>query len=342
MTCLGEVGLRILLTGATGFIGRTLVSKLIKTQHEVTGLVRRTSDVKGLPKKLRLIDGDMLEISSLEKAVQDAEVVIHLAAYFDFYPKNKKLLYQVNVEGTQNLLNACVNASVTRFIYISTTEVIGPVENPPGNEETPLRPQFDYSKSKMQAEEHIREFAQETGLEYVILRPTGVIGEGELYTVFETVEAVNNGQIPMLPGDGEKTLMYTHVDDVVAGIITALDSATAKNQTIILCPDEGMTYNALFEFLGTELGVDPPQRKVPTALAKIGIGIMSPFKNLRKTTFLWHMQSVQSMDEERWYSNEKAKKLLNWTPKTTMQEALRKTIAWYYEQGHIEKKHPNK
>ena len=334
--------LKILVTGVTGFIGRNLVTKLIQAQHEVTALVRRTSDVKGLPKKLRLIDGDLLNKSSLETAVHNIDVVIHLAALFDFYPKDKKLLYRVNVEGTQNLLHACVKAPITRFIYLSTTEVIGPVENPPGTEETPLRPQFDYSKSKKQAEERVRSCALETGLEYVILRSTGVIGEGELYTVFETVEAVNEGKIPMLPGDGEKTLMYTYVDDVVAGILRAIDSPAAKNQTIILCPDEGMTYNELFEFLGTELGVDPPQRKVPTTLAKIGIGIMSPFKNRGKTTFLWHMQSVQSMDEERSYSNAKAKTLLNWSPATTMQDGLIKTIKWYYEQGYIEKKQAKK
>ena len=281
----------------------------------------------------------MLDAASLEMAVQDIDVVIHLAAYFDFYPKDKKLLYQVNVEGTQNLISACVQAGVSRFIYISTTEVIGPVENPPGDENSPLRPQFNYSKSKKQAEAIVRAASLETDLEHVILRPTGVIGEGELYTVFETVSAVNEGQIPMLPGDGKKTLMYTYVDDVITGIISAIKSKGAKNQTIILCPDEGMTYNELFEFLGAELGVKPPTRKVPTTLAKLGIGILSPFKNRGKTTFLWHMKTVQSMDEERLFSNDKAKNLLGWTPQTSMQEALSKTITWYYQHGYLEDKH---
>ncbi|MFX1565045.1 MAG: NAD-dependent epimerase/dehydratase family protein [Promethearchaeota archaeon] len=331
--------MRILVTGATGFIGRKLVSKLIEDQHDVSALVRKTSNVTDLPKTLELIDGDMLDTNSLEKAVQDVDVVIHLAAYFDFYPKDKKLLYRVNVEGTQNLVNACIQASVSRLIYISTTEVIGPVENPPGDESSPLRPQFDYSKSKVEAEEIVRASSLDTALNHVILRPTGVIGEGELYTVFETIQAVNEGQIPMTPGDGEKTLMYTYVEDVISGIIAAIESAEAKNETIILCPDEGMTYNELFEFLGTELGVAPPKRKVPTALAKLGIGILSPFKNRQRTTFLWHMKTVQSMDENRLFSNAKARKLLRWSPKTSMQEALRELIAWYYKHGYLENKH---
>ena len=331
--------MKILITGATGFIGRKLVARLIDKQSQVVALVRRTSDVSGLPKKLRLIDGDMLDTASLEKAVQDIDVVIHLAAYFDFYPKDKKLLYQVNVEGTKNLIAACVQSGVSRFIYISTTEVIGPVEDPPGNENSPLRPQFDYSKSKKQAEAIVRATALETDLEYVILRPTGVIGEGEFYTVFETISAINEGQIPMLPGDGEKTLMYTYVEDVISGILSAIESDAAKNQTIILCPDEGMTYNEIFEFLGAKLGVKPPKRKVPTVFAKLGIGILSPFKNREKTTFLWHMKTVQSMDENRSYSNDKAKKVLGWIPQTSMQDGLSKAIDWYYKQGHLEDKH---
>lgn len=331
--------MKILITGATGFIGRKLVARLIDKQSQVVALVRRTSDVSGLPKKLRLIDGDMLDTASLEKAVQDIDVVIHLAAYFDFYPKDKKLLYQVNVEGTKNLIAACVQSGVSRFIYISTTEVIGPVEDPPGNENSPLRPQFDYSKSKKQAEAIVRATALETDLEYVILRPTGVIGEGEFYTVFETISAINEGQIPMLPGDGEKTLMYTYVEDVISGILSAIESDAAKNQTIILCPDEGMTYNEIFEFLGAKLGVKPPKRKVPTVFAKLGIGILSPFKNREKTTFLWHMKTVQSMDEDRSYSNDKAKKVLGWIPQTSMQDGLSKAIDWYYKQGHLEDKH---
>ncbi len=334
--------MKILVTGATGFIGRKLVRKLIKEGHEVSALVRRTSDVYKLPKRLRLVEGDMLEIRSLQKAIQNIEIVVHLAAYFDFYPKDKELLYRVNVDGTQNILDASVAASVSRFIYISTTEVIGPVKDPPATEETELRPQFNYSKSKIRAEELVRATTAKTELEHVILRSTGIMGEGDFYTAFEAIEAVNECQIPMLPGDGKKHIMYIHVNDVVRGIVAALDAKNAANQTIILCPDEPMTWNDLFEFLGETLGVDPPRRKIPTVLAKLGVGILSPFKNREKTTFLWHMKTTQSMDEERWYSNEKAKTLLGWAPQITMQEGLIRAINWYYEHGHLDNKHLKK
>jgi nucleoside-diphosphate-sugar epimerase len=274
----------------------------------------------------------------LEEAIKDVDVVIHLAAYFDFYPSDVDLLYRVNVEGTSNLMNACVGTSVNRFIYGSTTETIGPVRFPPGNEDTELNPAFDYGKSKVQAEHAVREIGKETGLDYIIIRPTGIMGEGDLYTAFEAIEAVNEGALPVLPGDGEKHLMYTYIDDVVEGFIRAITSQSALNNTIILCPDEAMTYNELFEWVSECTGVPLPKMRVPTSLAKIGIGLLSPLKNRKKTTFLWHMQTVQSMDEDRWYENKRAKKLLGWEPKISMKEGIKRAIDWYFENGFLERK----
>ncbi|MFX1577872.1 MAG: NAD-dependent epimerase/dehydratase family protein, partial [Promethearchaeota archaeon] len=80
--------MKILVTGATGFIGRNLVSRLVKEKHEVKALVRKTSDVQGLPREIQLVEGDLLDPNSLEKAVKETEIVFHLAALFDFYPKD--------------------------------------------------------------------------------------------------------------------------------------------------------------------------------------------------------------------------------------------------------------
>ncbi len=329
--------MRVLVTGATGFIGRKFVARLVEKEVDVLAFVRETSNTAGLPAGVTFVEGDLLDKLSLKKAVQGCDAVVHFAAYFDFYPKDVKLLYRVNVEGTTNLMNACVGTSVERFIYCSSTETIGPVRFPPGDEDTELNPQFDYSKSKIMAEEAIREITKDTGLHHIILRPTGVLGEGDLYTAFEAIEAVNKRELPVLPGDGEKRIMYTHVDDIASGFVEALSSKRALDNTIILCPDEPLTYNEFFAFIGEILGVAPPKLKVPTALAKIGIGLLSPIKNRKRTTFLWHMQSVQSMDEDRWYSNKKAKNLLGWAPQVTMREGIKRAIDWYYENNYLER-----
>ncbi|MCF2138199.1 MAG: NAD-dependent epimerase/dehydratase family protein [Candidatus Thorarchaeota archaeon] len=327
--------MRVLVTGASGFIGRRLLGRLVEEGHEVYAFVRRTSNTQNFPDGVEIREGDLLDAPSMEAAVKDMEAVLHLAAYFDFYPSDVDLLYKVNVDGTRNLMNACIGTSVERFIYCSTTETIGPVRYPPGNEDTELRPQFDYGQSKVMAEKIVREISRDTGLTHIILRPTGVTGEGDLYTGYELIKAINDGAIPILPGSGERHIMYTYVGDVVNGFAMALTSKSAGNNTLILCPDEPMKYKDLIPFIADTLGVEPPKRRVPVSVAKLGIALMSPFKNRGRTTFLWHTKTIESMDQDRWYTNEKAKRLLGWSPELSMQEAIRRAITWYKENDYL-------
>ena len=338
----GEMIMKILVTGGTGFVGRKLLSSLVERGHQPRVLVMESEDTSCLPEQVTKCVGNLTDFESLREAVQDVEVVIHLAAYFDFYAKNKDLMYRVNVDGTRELMMSSAKAGVKRFIYCSTTETIGPVEYPPADETAELRPQFEYSKSKIAAEECVREITEETGLPHIIIRPTGIMGAGDLYTAYEIIDALNNGEISVLPGDGEKHLMYTHVSDIVDGFVKALTSTRALNETIILCPDQPMKYKDLIEFITTKLGVKEPTRRVPTVVAKLGIGLMSPFKNRgkEKSTFLWHMKTIESMDQDRWYSNARAEELLGWTPQVTMREGLDRSINWLWMNGHIDSNSP--
>ena len=330
--------MKILVTGATGFIGRNLVSKLVEKQYEVTALVRKTSDVNGLPQEIRLVEGDLLDLISLTNAVVGAEMVIHLAALFDFYPKDVGLLYRVNVDGTRNLVNACKNASVKRFIYCSTSETTGMVKNPPATEDAELLPMYDYGKSKILAENEVREGAGSGGFEYIILRPVGITGPGEFYLGYETYNAIARKEISMIPGDGQKRVMFMHVDDLVQGFICALKTKTGVNETYFLSTDDIFTYEEMFQFLANYLGVEAPKRKVPVFLAKLGVGILGFFKHRGERTYLWHMKSVDAMNRDRWYSNEKAKRKLGWKPSMTMADAFQSTMDWYIANGYITKR----
>ncbi len=330
--------LRVLVTGGTGFIGGRLLRRLLDSGHDVKALVRKTSDVGKIPEGVELRYGDVTEEASLEDAVKRVDVVLHLAAVLDFYPRDVNHMYRVNVDGTRALINACVGTEVERFVYCSSTEAIGPVESPPGDETTPLRPRFKYGHSKVLAENIVREVSQDTGISHIILRPTGVFGEGDFYTAYELIKALNDGAVPVLPGNGERHIMYTYVEDVADGFVKAVTAEDAVNNTFILCPDEPMSYKSLVSFLCDTLGVSPPRLWVPATLAKIGIGLLSPIKNRKKNTFLWHIKTVESMNEERWYSNARAKALLGWRPNFTMEEGLKRTIEWYWENGHLERR----
>lgn len=330
--------MKVLVTGATGFLGRKLVPKIQQEGHEVVALVRETSNREGLPKETEFREVDILDIKSLESVVHDIDVVVHLAAYFDFYPSDEELMFEVNIEGTKNLMNACVGTNVERFIYCSTTETIGPVRFPPGTEDTELRPDFSYGQSKILAEQAIREITSNTGMPHVILRPAGIMGEGDLYVMYEIAQQLNEGKVFALPRTPNSQFMFIHVDDVVSGFVAALEPKIALNQTIILCPDEPMNWEEFVEVMTTSLGVKPPRLRVPAILAKFGMGLLSPFKNRKKMTFFWHMKSVDRMMTDMFYSNEKAKRLLNWAPEITMAEGFRRAIDWYFANGYLEKR----
>lgn len=330
--------MKVLVTGATGFLGGKTIDLILKEGHNVVALVRSTSNREGLPKDIEIREADLFDVASLEAAVKDVDVVIHFAAYFDFYPRDEELMFRVNVEGTRNLMNACVGTQVERFIYCSSTETMGPIRFPPGTEDTELRPDFSYGESKILAENAIREISKDTGLPHIIIRPTGVMGEGDLYVMYEVAEQLYEGKVFALPTDLSTEFMYAHVDDVAAGFVAALTPMGALNNTIILCPDEAISWGELLNVLTERLGVKPPRLRVPKIIAKLGMVMLSPFKNRKKNSFFWHGKSVDIMFSTRVYSNEKARRLLGWAPKVTMVEGLQRAVDWYFENGFLKKR----
>ncbi len=330
--------MKVLVTGATGFLGGKTIELILKEGHEAVALVRSTSNIEGLPKNIEVREADFFDEASLESAVKDVDAVIHFAAYFDFYPRDEDLMFKVNVEGTKNMMNACVGTQVQRFIYCSTTETMGRIRFPPGTEDTELLPDFSYGESKILAEKAIREISNDTDLPHIILRPTGVLGEGDLYVMFEVAEQLYEGKVFALPTNLSAKFMYTHIDDIVAGFVAALTPMSALNNTFILCPDEPMSWEEFLEILTTRLGVKPPRLRVPAIFAKFGMVLLSPLKNRKKNSFFWHGKSVDMMMVDRVYSNDKAKKLLGWTPKITMAEGMQRAVDWYFENGHLKKR----
>jgi dihydroflavonol-4-reductase len=328
---------KVLITGATGFIGGRVASKLLENGHEVVALVRPTSNTEGLPENIEIRQADLFDIESLEAAVQEVNVVYHFAAYFNFYPSDEDLMFKVNVQGTTNLMNACVETDVERFIYCSTTETMGKIRFPPATEDTELKPDFSYGESKILAERAIREITENTGLAHIILRPTGVMGEGDLYVMYEVAQELYNGKVFALPRNLSTEFMYTHIDDVVSGFFAALTPMAALNNTIILCPDEPISWGELLEVMTERLGVKPPRLRVPGFLAKFGIALLSPFKNRNKMTFFWHGKTVDMIHANRVYSNEKAKRLLGWAPQVTMVEGFQRAVDWYFENGYLKR-----
>ena len=225
--------MKIVITGVTGFIGGHLLTYLrsLHPGDELHGFARQSPQAARLAAEPNLLTamhyGSLLDPASLLPALAGADVVVHLAAEMDFFPASpaaEARLLRTNVDGTRNVLLAAVRAGARRVVYCSSTEAVGPT--PPftqADEAAAQRPTSLYGRSKQQAEREARAVKrQHPALELLILRPTGVYGPRDGFSVFELMQSVNRGLLCFVPGDGAPLLMYTHVDDVCQGIRLAI------------------------------------------------------------------------------------------------------------------------
>jgi nucleoside-diphosphate-sugar epimerase len=225
--------MKILLTGGTGFIGSHLLEYLVKKNHDIVCMVRKTSDTSQLDKLgVEIRVGDLGEPSSLITVPKDVDLVYHLAAYYTFLGE-KHYYEKINERGTQYLLNSCELAGVSRFIYCSSTEAIGavPMADPDSKddyakEDAPYNPQYEYSKSKMRTEKLVMEHEGE--LDWTILRPSGAYGSRCLDDIsYWWVESIAKHKMSMwFRVRNSGTVHFTHVSDIVQGF----DLAMSKKQ----------------------------------------------------------------------------------------------------------------
>ncbi len=329
--------MKILVTGASGFIGGHLIEELNRRGYDLIAMVRKTSNTELLEElgvELRI--GDLTDPPSLLAATKGVESIVHLAAYYTFHGK-KRLYEMINVEGTRYLLESALNNKISHFLYCSTTEVIGPVDNLLGNEETPPNPTYEYGKSKLKVEQLIQEFGQK-GLNYTIIRSTGIYGPRNIYDVsywFITSFMKNSMATRIVVGNGENYIQFVHISDLVQGIVLALEkSNVSKGQTYIISDERAYTYNELNEIMAEICGRKPPGIYVPPIFAKVMIAPVELFNRItRREHFLWHIKTVDAVTQDRAYSIDKAKLELGYQPKYDLKMGLQETVEWYRSIG---------
>ncbi|MEM0449284.1 MAG: NAD-dependent epimerase/dehydratase family protein [Methanomassiliicoccales archaeon] len=331
--------MRILVTGATGFLGGHLVEGLLQQGHQPVAMARKRSDtslLQGLGVEVR--NADLTDPSSLRDAVHGMEAVMHLAAYYTF--SGKKELYQsINVEGTKALLQAMLKEGVGKIVYCSSTEAMGPTPQGIADENFECHPVYEYGRSKLRAEEAVRHYG-EKGIEYVILRPSGIYGPRNVEDVsfwFITTFA-NSFLSRFIVGDGKKVLQFVHVKDVVQAFLRALDRfEDVKGNTYIISGSRAYSYEEIYALMAKTFNKEPPRWHIPVALAKTMVAPVQLFNRLRgKDNFIWRVQTMDTFKVDRNYSIDKARRELGYEPQHPLPDGLRETVEWYRQHGYIE------
>jgi nucleoside-diphosphate-sugar epimerase len=310
---------RVLVTGGAGTIGAAVVRRLLADPaYEV-----RVSDQRLAPQWMRegceVHTGDLRMLAEARTAMKGCTEVIHLAAIVGGIANFHKLPYtltEVNNGLYNAIFRAALDADVARFVYVSSSMVFERAEEYPTTEAYLPRcpvPESAYGFSKLTGEVYCRAAHDEHGLPFTICRPFNAYGPGEVpdeepgiaHAVPDLIEKVLSGQRPLqIFGSGEQTRTLTHVEDIADGVVTAMGSPAGLNEDFNISASREMTVAEIARVIWEACGEDPEAFE------------------------LEHLPTFAVDVQRRWPSVEKARRLLGWEARISLEEGIAATVAW--------------
>jgi nucleoside-diphosphate-sugar epimerase len=307
--------MRVLVTGANGFVATALRAQLVQNGCHIVPSVRCSYGVPN-EKLVGELDGE----TCWSEALKDCEAVVHLAARVhveDGKVSDSLLKYRtVNVEGTINLARAAVASGIKRFIYLSTAKVYGQsTENgQPFSVEDPPAPMEPYSVSKWEAEQALWKIAQGTQMQVVVIRPPLVYGPKVKANFSVMMSLLSRGVALPLASVKTNRRSLVALDNLVDLIATCLVHPNASNQTFLVSDNEDLSTADLLSRMGDALGRPARLFHVPLIILKIGATIFNRSDLYERLCCSLHLDIS------------KTKKILNWKPPITVDEGLRRTL----------------
>jgi nucleoside-diphosphate-sugar epimerase len=323
-----------LITGATGFIGGRLTETLLQQGYRIRCLARASSDTSPLAGlDVEIAVGDLTSAASLAPAVAGCRYVVHCGALVSDWATTEEIA-RTNVVGTRSLLEAAADASVERFIHVSTTDVYG---HPGGAaiDETYTAGRFRnwYAQTKLEAEAEVRRVARARALDVVVLRPATVYGPGSTDVVGEIARAIC-GRYMLLVGGGRTVAGLCYIDNLTDAALAVLRHEGAPGNAFNVSDGLGMTWRQFTDDLAKGLGCAKVRWSLPYWMASgIGFSLEHSYRLLRKTTRLslpplLSRQAVQVLGIDQDFSNRKAREVLGWEPRVDYAAGLEATVAW--------------
>jgi len=322
-----------LVTGASGHIGVNLVRTLVTQGRRVRILVHNHPfPLKGLD--IEMVQGDICDAAALNQAFKDVEVVYHLAARISIAVDKWTLLERINVTGTHNVVEACLQSGVRRLIHFSSIHAFMqepldcPLDETRRPATSPKLPCYDRSKAAGEAEIHA---GIQKGLDAVILNPTAIMGpyDYQVSHLGEAIIAMANGKIPVVvPGGFD----WVDVRDAVDGAIRAETRAACGSRYLL--SGHWVSVRDLANMAAKLTGVTAPRLVCPTWLACAAAPLATPAARLLKRRPIFTTESVRALNSNHHISHDKATRELGYNPRP-FQETLIDTLKWYAENGKI-------
>lgn len=315
---------KVLVTGATGFVGKRLVSALIAEGHEVRCAVTH---------KVDWLNAEQVVVNRLEcdpdwsEALTRIEVVIHLAARAHVMKETSPAALdeycKINSIATQHLAKEAAKHQVKRFIFLSSIKVNGEstIKDVPFTEESTATPLDPYGQSKLYAEQYLQKISQETRMQTVILRPPLVYGPGVKANFLKMLKVMKKG-LPLPFGRIKNSRHIVYVDNLVSALCSVVTHPAAANQIYLVADDEPLSLTQLLNLLGKEMNTKPRLIPVPVGFMRFA------FKLLGLNSL--NIRLFGSLE----VSNNKIKSQLGWAPPVSCTEGLRETVKWYERESN--------
>lgn len=305
--------IKVLVTGAGGFIGTRVVQELWKRDCDVVYFDVIEPKIAGIKRVNR---GTILDQYDLALAVRGCDYAIHLAALLGVQKTDNNRLecLHINIQGTLNVIEACVKERVKRMVFSSSSEVYGEQIQLPITEENPLNPKSVYAVSKIAGEQYLKAYSEMYGIEYNVVRFFNVYGEYQRdeFVLPKFVHRVINNESPVIYGDGNQVRSFCYVEDAARGLVDAL-----------LHECHGETFN---------IGND----NEPISMKDLAMRVIDLSGKSLQPQFVCYEQSDRKSTREiecRIPAIEKAKKVLGYEPHVALNDGLKRMLA-FYEENH--------
>jgi len=332
--------MRILVSGASGFIGSGLVASLVKQGHEVSALMRASASaefLKDVP--FTRVTGDILDLDSLKRACENIDAVYHLAGLTA--ARSREEFFKFNAEGTKNLAAAAVaSGTVKRFVHVSSLAASGPSFGlAPKNEGDPNHPVSMYGESKLRGELYLDELKGQ--LPFIVIRPPMVYGprDRNVYLFFKTIQ---KSWMPVLPSKtptGHKYYSAIHVDDLIQALVNSMSCPAElfeRGERFHVSDGQIYTYERIMGLISNELKVKPIRLKLPGGLVSaLASGGTIAGRILNRPLPL-NRDKLNELMPDYWIcSSQKAFDKLGLKPKYTLETGVPQTVAWYKIHGWL-------
>jgi 2-alkyl-3-oxoalkanoate reductase len=324
----------VLVTGGTGFLGSHVVQQLAEGGRPVRALVRKSSDtrfLKGLP-NIEFAEGAIEDLPSVRAAARGVSAVVHSAGLVK--ARSADEFMRTNRGGTENLLDAAIEAGAKRFVLVSSLAALRPSEGlgEPIPEDVEPRPVTDYGRSKLAAERSAA--AKKDRIELVVMRPPAIYGprDREILAFFKSIKL---GILPLL-GSTQNKLSMIYGADCAAACIAALDANVPSGSVYHIDDGGSHTMQELIELTESAMGrrarfrFHLPRKLVETAA--LGVELYGRATN---TAVMLTRDKCNELFEQWVCDGARARRELAWQPKVGFEDGIRRTVAWYKEAGWL-------